>query len=298
MIETSDDRNTFLVSLVMISTVRILLAGVYRSSLAARLPKSFFGRVLSPKFLTEDKKRKLHENVYYSVWHTLSFLIVLFSVMHEPWFKQMITSKETGWSIYGWPHAFSIRETSLYMFELAFWVSCLLFMAVETIRKDFMEMLIHHISTIGLIFLSYMYGFMRIGFVVLLVHDVGDIFLYSAKSFNYMKFERTTNVLFAAFVIVFFVSRLVVFTLVVRSAWLGVLNYYPEMDATVERGAAILPALLTVLQLLHYMWFGLIVRMIYRMFFKEKNSQKDIRSDDESDAPATPVKKISKKKSK
>ena len=297
MIEYSSDKHTFVVSLIVITISRLLLAGVYRKSLASRLPKSLFGRILAPKFLSDDKKRKLHENVFYTIWHTLSFFIVLFSVRSEPWFEQMIASRDSGWSVYGWPHVFSDLETSLYMFELAFWVSCLLFMAVETVRKDFKEMLIHHISTIVLISISYMYGFVRIGFVVLLVHDIGDIFLYSAKSFNYMKFEYTTNVLFGAFVVVFFFSRLVVFTFVVRSAWLGALNYYPQMNGTAERGAAILPLLLIVLQLLHYMWFGLIVRMIYRMIFKENNAQKDIRSDDESDVDKTPVRKSGKKKS-
>jgi len=297
MIKPSSDSTTFIVSLLLISIARLCLAGVYRSSLASRLPKSLFGRILAPKFLTDDKKRKLHENVYYTIWHTLSFIIVLLAVSPEPWFRQMIASRDSGWSLYGWPHAFTHQETSLYMFELAFWVSCLLFMAVETVRKDFKEMLLHHIATIALISISYKYGFIRIGYVVLLVHDVGDIFLYSAKSFNYLKFERTTNILFGAFVVVFFVSRLVLFTFVLRSAWLGVLNYYPEMNRTVDKSAVILPLLLAVLQILHYMWFGLILRMIYRMVFMEKNSQKDSRSDDESDSEKSPVRRSGKKKS-
>lgn len=295
MIESMSYQAVFLVSLVVISVARLGFAGVYRESIALRIPKSFLSRVLSPKFLSDDKKRKLHENVYYTIWHTFSFLAVLYTVGDAPWFEQMVASRETGWSIYGWPHSVSTRETYLYMVELAFWVSCLLFMAVETVRKDFTEMLIHHISTIALISLSFLYGFMRIGFVVLLVHDIGDIFLYSAKSFNYMKREPTTTILFGVFVVVFFISRLVIFAFVVKSAWLGCLNYYSDMNGTAEYGARILPALLTILQLLHYMWFVLIVRMIFRMLFKKRNAQKDIRSDDDSDADMTPVKKNGKK---
>ncbi len=298
MIESLSSQALFLVSLIVISVLRLIFAGVYRQSLALRIPKPILSRVLNPKFLSDDKTRKLHENVYYTIWHSFSFVAVMFTVQEASWFKQMVASRETGWSIYGWPHSVSTRETSLYMVELAFWVSCLLFMAVETVRKDFKEMLIHHISTIGLISLSFMYGFTRIGFVVLLVHDIGDIFLYSAKSFNYLKKEPTTTILFGIFVVVFFISRLVIFTFVVKSAWLGCLNYYSDMNGIADYGARILPALLTVLQFLHYMWFVLILRMIYRMLFKAKNSQKDIRSDDESDAETTPVKKTDNKKSK
>ena len=290
-ISSMDNTIIFVSSLVFICITRLALAGVYRQWLAVCLPKPILSRIINPKLLSDEKKRKLHENVFYAIWHTLSFALVLRVCYHEPWFQQMLVSWETGWTIYGWPHSYSDQETSLYMFELAFWTSCLLFVAVETIRKDFKEMVIHHLSTVGLISLSFVYGFVRIGFVVLLVHDVGDIFLYSAKSCNYMKLEFITNIVFGIFVVVFFVSRLVIFTFVVRSAWMGTLNYYEEMNAVADPRARILPILLTVLQLLHYMWFVLILKMIYRMLFQATKTQKDIRSDDEdSDAENAPAK--------
>jgi ceramide synthetase len=156
-------------------------------------------------------------------------------------------------------------------------------MAVETVRKDFKEMLIHHVATIGLISLSHYFGFHRIGYVVLLIHDIGDIFLYSAKFFNYLKWNIITNILFGLFAIVFFAARLVAFPFVITTSWYATMGYVEGIDGNTIVGAPILPTLLTVLQVLHFMWFGLILRMVYRMLSNKESSQKDIRSDDEAE---------------
>lgn len=47
-------------------------------------------------------------------------------------------------------------------------------------------MLIHHIVTIMLICMSYDLGVHRIGVVLLLLHNISDVFLDSAKCFHYV----------------------------------------------------------------------------------------------------------------
>lgn len=48
-------------------------------------------------------------------------------------------------------------------------------------RKDWLESMIHHIATVILLAYSYWVNFTRIGVMVILLHDVGDIFLEAAK---------------------------------------------------------------------------------------------------------------------
>jgi hypothetical protein len=73
------------------------------------------------------------------------------------------------------------------------------------------EMMIHHIVTIFLIVFSYGANFIRVGSLVLLVHDASDVFLELAKLFNYAKCQTLCDIGFVIFAISFFVCRLILF---------------------------------------------------------------------------------------
>ena len=52
---------------------------------------------------------------------------------------------------------------------------------VDTRKKDFVEMSLHHVVTILLLVLSYTASHMRVGAVVFVLHNLADPFLQSAK---------------------------------------------------------------------------------------------------------------------
>ena len=64
-----------------------------------------------------------------------------------------------------------------YMIELSFYWSLLFFQFMDTRRKDFWQMLAHHIVTLLLIHFSWITNFVRIGTLIMLLHDFADIFL-------------------------------------------------------------------------------------------------------------------------
>jgi len=106
----------------------------------------------------------------------------------------------------------------VYTTQLANYISALFFVILgpvfahsRTHHKDYYIMIMHHVVTIALIGLSYYYSMYRVGSSVLLVHDVSDIFLELGKCFNYMNWETASNITFAIFAIVFFVSRLIIY---------------------------------------------------------------------------------------
>lgn len=268
-----------------VTLARVLVAGVYRRAIADRLPSPILHTFIHPKGITTDKLRKLHENWFYWMWHTLSSSIVIHTMLREDWFWFMLSSRDTRWTLTDWPHSVPCNVRDIYLLELGFWLSCVAFLAVETPRKDYLQMGVHHVTTVVLIGLSYMYGYYRIGLLIMALHDIGDVFLYSAKFFNYLQAVVVTNVLFGIFVIVFFISRLVLFPSVLRAAWGPVTGYLPEVDYRQFPGSYILPGLLTVLQILHLIWFVLILKMVNRMFIVESSEPtKDIRSEDEQES--------------
>jgi ceramide synthetase len=63
------------------------------------------------------------------------------------------------------------------MIELAFYWSLIFSQFIDVKRKDFWQMFLHHIVTIALLSFSYVVNFLRIGTLVLVIHDFGDFWL-------------------------------------------------------------------------------------------------------------------------
>ena len=92
------------------------------------------------------------------------------------------------------PHPYNQpNNTSLHLFylvQLAIWIdTCFSHRFIEERHKDYVMMYLHHIVTIMLVWGSYSYNYLRIGTVVLFVHDSSDIFVDLLKIFNYLKLE-------------------------------------------------------------------------------------------------------------
>lgn len=217
--------------------------------------------------------RKFSEASWRFGFYLIIFSAGLISLIHTPWFWD----HRECWS--GYPaQAVTEAQYWYYLVELSFYLSLLLCVSVDIKRKDFQEQIIHHIATIFLIAFSYCANYVRVGTLVMLVHDSSDFLLESAKMFNYAGWRKTCDALFVVFAAVFLVTRLVVFpcrivyTAVVDS--LDVFSPYP--------GYYFFNGLLLVLQALHIFWAWLILRMVHKFVFLGK-VERDERSDDESE---------------
>ena len=75
-----------------------------------------------------------------------------------------------------------------YLFQAGFWTqqSVVLMLRLEKPRKDFKELIFHHIVTMLLISLSYRFHFTWIGLAVYITMDVSDFFLAFSKTLNYL----------------------------------------------------------------------------------------------------------------
>uniref|UniRef100_A0A8C1SA26 Ceramide synthase 4b n=1 Tax=Cyprinus carpio TaxID=7962 RepID=A0A8C1SA26_CYPCA len=158
--------------------------------------------------------------------------------------------------------------------------SQILFYFLEEMNAfDFKEQIVHHFATIFLLGFSYCSNYIRIGTLVMLVHDSSDFLLESAKMFNYAGWKKTCDSLFVIFAAVFLVTRLLLFPskIIYTSLVLSMEMFEPFV------GYYFFNALLLVLQALHIYWAYLILRMIYKFLFLGK-LDRDERSDVESEA--------------
>ncbi|CAL8345783.1 unnamed protein product [Merluccius merluccius] len=207
-------------------------------------------------------------------FYFVAFLAGLTCVVNRPWFWD----QRQCWRNY----PFQPMERAhywYYMLELSFYVSLLLRISVEIQRKDFREQVIHHFATVFLLSFSYCANYIRIGTLVMLLHDSSDIVLESAKMLNYGSgWRKTCDIMFIVFAAVFLVTRLVLFPfrIIYTTMVLSMESFQPFA------GYYFFNVMLTVLQALHIFWAYLILRMAFKFIFLGQ-LDKDERSDEESE---------------
>ncbi|KAK4079779.1 hypothetical protein Trihar35433_884 [Trichoderma harzianum] len=75
-----------------------------------------------------------------------------------------------------------------YLFQAAYWAQqgIVMLLGFEKPRKDYKELVAHHVVTLALIGLSYRFHFTHMGVAVYITHDVSDVFLALSKSLHYI----------------------------------------------------------------------------------------------------------------
>ncbi|XP_072179495.1 ceramide synthase 6-like [Diadema setosum] len=216
---------------------------------------------------------KFTETSWRCVFYTCAFTYGVISVPREPWFWDM----RLCW--YQFPfHAVTPAIYNYYILEMSFYVSLVLSLFTDVRRKDFVPQSIHHFTTLLLISFSWTCNFTRIGCIVMVTHDVADIFLEFAKMCNYAKAHTPANTMFGIFTVAFFVSRIIFlpFWVIYSSTFhsMSIMGPFPAYY--------LFNGLLVTLLGLHCYWFYLIVSMAYKALWHGK-LEKDARSDvDES----------------
>ncbi|GFS10316.1 ceramide synthase 2 [Elysia marginata] len=193
---------------------------------------------------------------------------------------------ETKFCWRGWPHHHVPTDVYwYYMVEFGFYLSLLASLFTDNKRKDFTEMIVHHIATLLLMGMSWANNFVRIGTLVLLVHDAVDSWMEAAKVAKYLKFDGICNVLFLIFMIVWVLTRMMLFPF--RIIHSTMFEASAEMDPEVGwlTMYSVYNILLCTLQVLHIIWFYYIC-LIAADAFKgqvKQDSRSSLESESESE---------------
>ncbi|EXJ83025.1 hypothetical protein A1O3_06842 [Capronia epimyces CBS 606.96] len=109
----------------------------------------------------------------------------------------------------GYPH----REhegllKAYYLLQASYWAqqAAVLILQLEKPRKDFRELVAHHIITLTLIWLSYRFHFMHMGLAVYISHDISDFFLATSRILNYLD-SVFVGPFYGTFVVVWIYTR-------------------------------------------------------------------------------------------
>lgn len=214
---------------------------------------------------------KFSEGMWRLTFYLFASLYGWFVVLWDkPYFK------DTMHSLYNYPHhPVQTEEWWYYNIELAFYISLVITQFIDTRRKDFWQMFLHHIVTILLLVLSWACNFHRIGALVLAIHDIADVPLEGAKLAKYCKRQRLADLLFAIFTVTWIYTRCYLLpTRVIYYTTYEALSIIPFFPAYY-----IFNGLLCILQVLHLVWTWIIMRMVVDALLN--SGMRDLRSDSE-----------------
>lgn len=83
-----------------------------------------------------------------------------------------------------------IALQGLYIAQLCVWIyTCVIHRFFDERRRDYFMMYLHHLITIALVGMSWYANYLRIGLLVLYVHDASDIYIDLLKMINFLKLE-------------------------------------------------------------------------------------------------------------
>ncbi|KAJ0166070.1 Sphingosine N-acyltransferase LAG1 [Colletotrichum tanaceti] len=189
----------------------------------------------------------------------------------------------------GYPHrTHDAGFKCYYLLQAAFWAQQVVVMVLglEQRRKDFYELVAHHVVTVALVALSYRFHFAYMGIAVYVTHDISDFFLSVSKSLNYLD-SKLQGVSFGVCIAAWIYLRHYINLRILHSALPGAafstvgpyeLNWETEQYKC-PLSNTITFALLAALQALNLFWLGCLLRGAYRFVFL--GVAKDDRSEDE-----------------
>ncbi|XXG72834.1 hypothetical protein AAC387_Pa07g1844 [Persea americana] len=136
------------------------------------------------------KVKKFKESAWKLVYFLSAEILALSVTYDEPWLR----NTKCFWVGPGeqvWPdQKTKLKLKGLYMYGAGFYTySIFALIFWETRRSDFAVSMGHHVASVILIVLSYIFRFTRVGSIVLALHDASDVFIETGKMSKYSGYE-------------------------------------------------------------------------------------------------------------
>lgn len=134
------------------------------------------------------------------------------------------------------------------------------------VDNDWREMLLHHISALALYPGFIFSNVMGIGVVLAWLHDIADIFANITRLFNIIDWPVTGVVTFIMVMIVWAYTRLMILPTYIY--YIITEFRFPDPVAHFQGFVWVELAFLMTMQCLHILWFGMFIKMGYRLIMK------------------------------
>eukprot|EP00040_Diaphanoeca_grandis_P021463 m.114403 g.114403 ORF g.114403 m.114403 type:complete len:378 (-) comp28346_c1_seq1:401-1534(-) len=281
----------------------LVVIAIFSTKGVARMLGGWFSRTYLPGDPLQSRKtmKKFCDQSWQLMIHVSVTIGEVYILYYEDGGTDYATDTKKLWDPH--PSVQPVTQSLRYMYlsQLAIWiVTCISHRFIEEHHKDYFLMYAHHVVTIFLISFSWDFQYIRIGLLVLICHDSSDIVCDLLKMFNYMQLEGprglflteiafVTNLFTWAYIRLWIYPRYVVYSawyesryVLSRQVWIdegggekygfdadGNFDFFRSVQYEIFPKAVpmgfFLPALLSVLAVMHVFWFMLFLRMLYRM---------------------------------
>ncbi|GAK65825.1 longevity assurance proteins LAG1/LAC1 [Moesziomyces antarcticus] len=235
---------------------------------------------------SESKQARFTEQGYAVLyWGSAAALGLYVMSFQDSWWYNL----EHLWLKY--PHWQMRSELKLYyLLQFSFWLqqALVMLLRLEKPRKDYYELIAHHLVTLWLIGWSYLINLTMIGTTVFVCMDIPDTWLGFSKALNYMGLDNITVVIFAIFMVIWTYFRIYLSAATLHSVWYQfelIPRYAREWEP--EKGWWLVSwmryqifAPLFLLLLLNLFWYVLMWRIMFRAI---RGTVADEREDGEDD---------------
>lgn len=230
-------------------------------------------------FKSDFVRFKFTHRGYDLIHYTISAITGLLAIQSRPYRHCFYYSFDCGAAFVQQPEPtdrciMSILEKIYYMTFTAYYVVDIFFL--WTNKSDKVILTLHHFTTISLILISIYIRTHVIGVVVMLLHDVVDVPLYSGKIFTYLQLQNPQDIALLTFAVMCTWFRMICFPGVIVN---GIVNGFKQIPEHLTF-YCIEGCILFVLMFCHICWFIRIVKAAIGIFTKGKDAICDNRSDD------------------
>ncbi|KAG8654257.1 ceramide synthase 1 LOH3 isoform X2 [Manihot esculenta] len=264
-------------------SLRLFLDTYVFENLAKRL---IFGKASASVDVGTHENRKKINKFKEAAWKFVYFLsaelFALYVSYHEPWF----TNTKYFWvgpADQIWPdQKLKLKLKGLYMYAAGFYTYSIFALVFwETRRSDFLVSMAHHVATIILLVMSYVFRFARVGSIILALHDATDVFMEIAKMSRYSGYESISSIFFVGFVLAWTILRIIYFPFwVIRSTCYEVVLTLDMEKYTVVGPLCyyIFNTLLFSLVVFNIYWWFLMLGMVVKQIQAKGIVSDDVRS--------------------
>ncbi|CAK9157359.1 unnamed protein product [Ilex paraguariensis] len=233
------------------------------------------------------KFRKFKESAWKCVYYLSAEFLALAVIYDEPWFSKT----KYFWVGPGdqvWPNQkYKLKLKGHFMYTGGFYTySIFALIFWETRRSDFWVSMGHHVASVILIVLSYIFRFGRVGSVVLALHDASDVFLEVGKMSKYSGAEALASFSLILFVLVWILLRLTYYPFWVLWSTSYEVIQTLDMDKHKVDGPIcyyVFNSLLFCLLVINIYWWVLMCRMLVKQIQAGGQLSEDVRSDSEGE---------------
>lgn len=228
-------------------------------------------RYLCEQSTTYEKFEDCSWQLMYYICYCIYGMVVHYD---KPWLYDIRLAWE------GYPNHDTPPDLWLYMMVASgFYWSQTFTHPIQPKKKDSKQLLLHHVIMLTIFHFGLTLNFVRLGSLVILVHEVADIPLLLGKILGYCKLKNGLHYsLHGAFVVLWIITRLIIFPLYILKFTLwDIPSLYGNTNYPAFHG---LNALHIFLLVIHFIWTVAIVKSVNTTF--TENKLRNVQTSDDS----------------